>query len=122
MNKISFEEQLMQGAYVLGGQRDRLALKKKKLVQQLRYEKHSARLSGISKRYEFGTIIFGIIGLIILINFDWKNVAGNWALSVIAVSLILFAGGIAICRRKLANRSKRFHARFMSNVFEYTDL
>ncbi len=36
MSKSSFEEQIMQGVYALGRQRDQLASEKRKLARQLR--------------------------------------------------------------------------------------
>ena len=58
MSKSSFEEQIMQGAYALGRQRDQLASEKRRLARQLRYAQHSARLTSLSKQYDFGMVFF----------------------------------------------------------------
>nr|CAD6436254.1 hypothetical protein REQ54_03856 [Rhizobium sp. Q54] len=50
MAKSSFEEQIMQGVYVLGRQRDQLAFEKRRLARQLRYAQHSPRLTSLSKQ------------------------------------------------------------------------
>lgn len=114
MSKSSFEEQMMQGAYALGRQRDQLASEKRKLARQLRYAQHSARLTSLSKQYDFGMVFFAAMGAISLILFDANSGSEAWVNSVLSLSLMLFACGSAVRGRKMVSRIRCFHSRFSS--------
>ncbi|ALV28037.1 hypothetical protein [Pannonibacter phragmitetus] len=117
MSKSSFEEQVMQGVYVLGRQRDQLASEKRKLARQLRYAQHSARLTSLSKQYDFGMVFFAAIGAVLLIMFDGQTSSRAWLLPTLSFSLMLFSCGIALRGRKMLTRIRSFHDRFGSWQF-----
>lgn len=117
MSKSSFEEQVMQGVYVLGRQRDQLTSEKRKLARQLRYAQHSARLTSLSRQYDFGMVFFAAIGAVSLIRFDAKSDPNAWIIPVLGFLLVLLACGIALQSRKVASRIKCFHDRFGSWQF-----
>lgn len=112
MSKSSFEEQIMQGVYVLGRQRDQLASEKRKLARQLRYAQHSARLTSLSKQYDFGMVFFAAMGAVSLILFDANSGSDAWLMPTLAVSMMLLAGFAAIRGRKMLIRIQYFHERF----------
>ncbi|MFK0684012.1 hypothetical protein SD208_06805 [Ochrobactrum sp. BD67] len=112
MSNSSFEEQVMQGVYVLGRQRDQLASEKQKSARQLRYAQHSARLTSLSKQYDFGMFFFAAMGAVLLIVFDGRSGSGAWWTPVLGLSLILFACGSALRGRKMISRIRSFHDRF----------
>ncbi|KAB1115784.1 hypothetical protein F4V89_05070 [Neorhizobium galegae] len=114
MSKSSFEEQIMQGVYVLGRQRDQLASEKRKLARQLRYARHSARLTSLSKQYDFGMVFFAAIGAVSLILFDANSGSDSWLTPVLGFSMMLFACGSALRGRKMVSRIRCFHSRFDS--------
>lgn len=114
MSKSSFEEQMMQGAYALGRQRDQLASEKRKLVRQLRYAKHSARLKSLSKQYDFGMVFFAAMGAVSLILFDARSGSAAWLMPLLSSSMLLFASGIALRGRKMVSRIRCFNDRFGS--------
>ena len=114
MSKSSFEEQIMQGVYVLGRQRDQLASEKRKLARQLRYEQHSARLMNLSKQYDFAMVFFAAIGAILLILFDGENSSGAWMFPTLSFSVMLFSCAIAMRGRKMITRIRIFRERFGS--------
>ncbi|APO76817.1 hypothetical protein AM571_CH04039 [Rhizobium etli 8C-3] len=68
----------MQGVYVLGCQRDQLASEKRKLARQLRYAQHSARLTSLSKQYDFGMVFFAAMGAVSLILSDVNSSSDAW--------------------------------------------
>lgn len=117
MSKSSFEEQIMQGVYVLGRQRDQLASEKRKLARQLRYAQHSARLSSLSKQYDFGMVFFAALGAVSLILFDSRGGSAAWLTPVLSFSMLLFACGSALRGRKMVSRIRCFHSRFGSWQF-----
>jgi len=117
MSKSSFEEQIMQGAYTLGRQRDQLASEKRKLVRQLRYAQHSARLTSLSKQYDFGMVFFAAMGAVSLILFDANSGSEAWMTPVLSLSLMLFASGSALLGRKMVSRIRSFNERFGSWQF-----
>ncbi|KAB2752122.1 hypothetical protein [Brucella anthropi] len=117
MSKSSFEEQIMQGVYVLGRQRDQLAFEKRKLARQLRYARHSARLTSLSKQYDFGMVFFAAMGAVLLILFDANSNSHAWVNPVLSLSLMLFACGSAVRGRKMVSRIRCFHSRFGSWQF-----
>ena len=117
MSKSSFEEQIMQGVYVLGRQRDQLASEKRKLARQLRYARHSARLTSLSKQYDFGMVFFAAMGAVSLILFDANRGSEAWMTPVLSLSLILFACGNALRGRKMVSRIRSFNDRFGSWQF-----
>lgn len=117
MSKSSFEEQIMQGAYALGRQRDQLASEKRRLARQLRYTQHSARLKSLSKQYDFGMVFFAAMGAVSLILFDANSGSEAWMTPVLSLSLILFACGNALCGRKMISRIRSFNDRFGSWQF-----
>ncbi|WP_027487990.1 hypothetical protein [Allorhizobium undicola] len=114
MSKSNFEEQIMQGVYVLGRQRDQLVSEKRKLARQLRYARHSARLSSLSKQYDFGMVFFAAIGAILLILFDRENSSGAWLYPTTSVSVMVFSCAIALRGRKMVTRIRIFRDRFGS--------
>ncbi|HEY0122600.1 MAG TPA: hypothetical protein VGC14_12745 [Rhizobium sp.] len=114
MSKSSFEEQIMQGVYVLGRQRDQLASEKRKLARRLRYTQHSARLTSLSKQYDFGMIFFAAMGAVSLILSDARSASGVWLNPMLSFSLMLFGCGIALRARKMSGRIRSFHDRFGS--------
>lgn len=117
MSKSSFEEQIMQGAYALGRQRDQLASEKRRLARQLRYTQHSARLKSLSKQYDFGMVFFAAMGAVSLILFDANSGSEAWMTPVLSLSLILFACGNAVRGRKMVSRIRSFDDRFGSWQF-----
>ncbi|NKN05139.1 hypothetical protein [Rhizobium laguerreae] len=117
MSKSSFEEQIMQGVYVLGRQRDQLASERRKLAKQLRYAQHSARLTSLSKQYDFGMVFFAAMGAVSLILFDAGSSSGSWLNPMLSFSLMLFGCGIALRARKMSSRIRSFHDRFSSWQF-----
>ena len=117
MSKSSFEEQIMQGVYVLGRQRDQLASEKRKLARQLRYAQHSARLASLSKQYDFGMVFFAAMGAVSLILFDANSGSDAWVNPVLSLSLMLFACGSALRGRKMVSRIRSFNDRFGSWQF-----
>lgn len=117
MSKSSFEEQIMQGAYALGRQRDQLAFEKRRLARQLRYAQHSARLTSLSKQYDFGMVFFAAMGALSLILFDANSGSEAWMTPVLSLSLILFACGNALRGRKMVSRIRSFNDRFGSWQF-----
>lgn len=117
MSKLSFEEQIMQGAYALGRQRDQLASEKRRLARQLRYTQHSARLKSLSKQYDFGMVFFAAMGAVSLILFDANSGSEAWMTPVLSLSLILFACGNALRGRKMVSRIRSFDDRFGSWQF-----
>ncbi|WPE20795.1 hypothetical protein [Shinella zoogloeoides] len=117
MSKSSFEEQIMQGVYVLGRQRDQLASEKRKLARQLRYAQHSARLTSLSKQYDFGMVFFAAMGAVSLILFDANSGSDAWLTPVLGFSMMLFACGSALRGRKMVSRIRYFHSRFGSWQF-----
>ena len=117
MSKSSFEEQIMQGVYVLGRQRDQLASEKRKLARQLRYAQHSARLSSLSKQYDFGMVFFAALGAVSLILFDARSGSAAWLTPVQSFSMFLFYCGSALIGRKMVSRIRCFHSRFGSWQF-----
>lgn len=117
MSKSSFEEQIMQGAYAIGRQRDQLASEKRKLAKQLRYTQHSARLASLSKQYDFGMVFFAAMGAVSLILFDANSGSEAWMTPVLSLSLILFACGSALRGRKMVSRIRSFNDRFGSWQF-----
>lgn len=114
MSKSSFEEQMMQGVYVLGRQRDQLASEKRRLARQLRYSQHSARLTTLSKQCDFGMVFFAAIGAILLIMFDGENSSGAWLYPTLSFSVMLLSCAIAMRGRKMITRIRIFHDRFGS--------
>lgn len=114
MSKSSFEEQIMQGVYVLGRQRDQLASEKRRLARQLRYAQHSARLTSLSKQYDFGMVFFAAMGAVLLIVFDGRSGSYAWLTPALSLSLMLFACGSALRGRKMVSRIRCFHSRFGS--------
>lgn len=111
MSKSSFEEQIMQGAYVLGRQRDQLASEKRKFARQLRYAQHAARLGSLSKQYDFGMVFFATVGAVSLISFDAKSDPNAWVVTVFGFSMMLLASGIALQSRKMVSRIRSFNDR-----------
>jgi hypothetical protein len=114
MSKSSFEEQIMQGVYVLGRQRDQLASERRKLARQLRYARHSARLTSLSKQYDFGMVFFAAMGAVSLILFDANSGSDAWLTPVLSFSMLLFACGSALRGRKMVSRIRCFNNRFGS--------
>lgn len=112
MSKSSFEEQIMQGVYVLGRQFDQLASEKRKLARQLRYARHSARLTSLSKQYDFGMVFFAAMGAVSLVLFDANSGSDAWLMPTLAVSMMLLAGFAATRGRKILIRIQSFHERF----------
>lgn len=117
MSKSNFEDQIMQGAYALGRQRDQLASEKRKLARQLRYAQHSARLASLSKQYDFGMVFFAAMGAVSLILFDANSGSDAWLTPVLGFSMMLFACGSALRGRKMVSRIRSFHDRFGSYQF-----
>ena len=117
MSKSSFEEQIMQGAYALGRQRDQLASEKRKLARQLRYAQHSARFKSLSKQYDFRMVFFVAMGAVSLILFDANSGSEAWMTPLLSVSMLLFASGIALKGRKMVSRTRIFNDRFGSWQF-----
>lgn len=117
MSKSSFEEQIMQGTYALGRQRDQLASEKRRLARRLRYTQHSARLKSLSKQYDFGMVFFAAMGAVSLILFDANSGSEAWMTPVLSLSLILFACGNALRGRKMVSRIRSFDDRFGSWQF-----
>lgn len=117
MSKSTFEEQIMQGAYALGRQCDQLASEKRRLARQLRYAKHSARLTSLSKQYDFGMVFFAAMGAVSLILFDADSGSEAWMTPALSMSLILFACGSALRGRKMVSRIRIFNDRFSSWQF-----
>ena len=115
MSKSSFEQKIEQGFYAIGRQRDQLASEKRKLARQLRYAQHSARLTSLSKQYDFGMVFFATIGTVLLIMFDGKGSSGcSWLFPTLSFSLMLFACGVALRGRKILTRLRSFRDRFGS--------
>lgn len=117
MSKSSFDEQIMQGVYVLGRQRDQLASEKRRLARQLRYAQHSARLTSLSKQYDFGMVFFAAIGAVSLILFDARSGSAVWFMPLLSVSMLLFASDIAFRGRKIVSRIRCFRSCFGSWQF-----
>jgi hypothetical protein len=117
MSKSSFEQKIEQGFYAIGRQRDQLASEKRKLARQLRYAQHSARLTSLSKQYDFGMVFFAAIGTVLLIVFDGRSDSDAWLTPVLSLSLMLFACGSALRGRKMVSRIRSFHDRFGSWQF-----
>ena len=117
MSKSSFEEQIMQGAYALGRQRDQLTSEKRRLARRLRYAQHAARLGSLSKQYDFGMVFFAAMGAVSLILFDANSGSEAWMTPVLSLSLILFACGNALRGRKMVSRIRSFNDRFGSWQF-----
>ncbi|WP_245294359.1 hypothetical protein [Rhizobium aegyptiacum] len=102
----------MQGVYALGRQRDQLAFEKRKLARQLRYAQHSARLTSLSKQYDFGMVFFAAMGAVSLILFDANSGSDAWLTPVLSFSMMLVACGSALRGRKMVSRIRCFHSRF----------
>jgi hypothetical protein len=117
MSKSSFEQKIEQGFYAIGRQRDQLAFEKRKLARQLRYAQHSARLTCLSKQYDFGMVFFAAMGTVLLIVFDGRSGSDAWLTPLLSVSMLLFASGIALKGRKMVSRTRSFNDRFGSWQF-----
>ncbi len=117
MSKSSFEKKIEQGFYAIGRQRDQLASEKRRLARQLRYAQHSARLSSLSKQYDFGMVFFAAMGAVLLIVFDGRSGSDAWLTPVLSLSLMLFACGNALRGRKMVSRIRNFNDRFGSWQF-----
>lgn len=117
MSKSSFEEQMMQGIYALGRQRDELASDRRRLARQLRYAQHSAKLKSLSKQYDFGMVFFAAMGAVSLILFDANSGYEAWMTPVLSLSLMLFASGTALLGRKMVSRIRSFNNCFGSWQF-----
>jgi hypothetical protein len=117
MSKSSFEQKFEQGFYTIGRQRDQLASEKRKLARQLRYAQHSARLTSLSKQYDFGMVFFAAMGAVSLILFDARSGSAAWLMPLLSFSMLLFASGIALRGRKMVSRIRCFRSRFGSWQF-----
>lgn len=117
MSKSSFEQKFEQGFYTIGRQRDQLASEKRKLARQLRYAQHSARLTSLSKQYDFGMVFFAAMGAVSLILFDARSSSVAWLNPMLSFSLMLFGCGMALRARKMSSRIRSFHDRFGSWQF-----
>lgn len=117
MSKSSFEQKIEQGFYTIGRQRDQLASEKRKLARQLRYAQHSARLTSLSKQYDFGMVFFAAMGAVSLILFDARSGSAAWLTPVLGFLMMLFACGSAMRGRKMVSRIRCFHSRFGSWQF-----
>ncbi len=112
MSGNKFEQEIQEGFYLTGRERDQLAMERRKLARQLRYTQHLARLSTLLKQYDAGTVFFAAIGTVILVMFDADGPRGEWWFLAIAFAMIFFSGGIALRRRGIINRKKVFQDRF----------
>lgn len=117
MSKSSFEQKIEQGFYAIGRQRDQFASEKRKLARQLRYAQHLARLTSLSKQYDFGMVFFAAIGAVLLIVFDGRSDSDAWLTPALSLSLMLFACGSALRGRKMLSRIRSFQDRFGSWQF-----
>jgi hypothetical protein len=112
MSNSRFQDQIMHGVTVLGYQRDALEYENRRLARQLRYAQHSARLTSLSKQYDFGMIFFAAMGAVSLILFDANSDSHAWLSPVVSLSLMLFACGSAVRGQKMVSRIRYFHDRF----------
>lgn len=117
MSKSSFEQKIEQGFYTIGRQRDQLAYEKRKLARQLRYAQHSARLKSLSRQHDYGMFFFAAMGAVSLILFDANSSYEAWMATVLSLSLMLVACGIALRGRKMVSRIRSFNDRFGSCQF-----
>lgn len=112
MSSSSFEEQLLQSAYQLGRQRDRVEFEKRTLVRQLRYVRHSARLASLSKQCDFALVFFVAMGAASLALSGTIGGMAAWLAPMLSMSMLLFASGIALKGRKMVIRLRWFHSRY----------
>ncbi|WP_235972485.1 hypothetical protein [Brucella pseudogrignonensis] len=94
-----------------------MASEKRKLARQLRYAQHSARLTSLSKHYDFGMVFFAAMGAVSLILFDANSGSHALLTPLLGFSMVLFACGIALKGRKMVSRIRSFHERFGSYQF-----
>lgn len=114
MKEAFFEQQLMHGVYMLGRQRDAMTVERKRLVRQVRYNSHSARLEQLIKHYEFGAIIFACLGAIMMIMMWGRSVTDEWWLNLIAMGSMLTSFGIIRLRNKIVSRKQCFDERYQA--------
>ncbi|WP_235988641.1 hypothetical protein [Pseudorhizobium endolithicum] len=95
MAKSSFEEQIMQGVYVLGRQRDQLAFEKRRLARQLRYAQHSPGLRAFQSNRTWDGLLRcnGSRFAHLVRRKQWLR---SWMTPVLSLPLILFACGNAL--------------------------
>jgi len=87
------------------------------LPRNLHYAQHSARLTSLSKQYEFGMIFFAAMGAVLLIVFDGRSDSHAWLTPVLSLSLMLFACGSALRGRKMVSHIRSFDDRFSNCQF-----
>ncbi len=112
MSKSSFEQKIGEGFYTIGRQRDQLASEKRKLARQLRYAQHSARLTSLSKQYDFGMVFLATVGIIPLVLVDGQGMRYFWPIQVLCVLSLLIGSRFAWRGRKVLARQKSFDDRF----------
>lgn len=112
MKEVFFEHQLMHGVYMLGRQCDAMTVERKRLSRQIRYNSHVARLEHLIRHYEFGVVLFAILGAIMTIMMWGRSAAGEWWLSLIAIGSILASFSIMQFRHKIVTRKQDFDNRF----------
>jgi hypothetical protein len=117
MSGSIFEQKIEEGFYTIGRQRDQLAFEKRKLARQLRFTQHAARLTGISKQYDFAMVFFATLGAMSLILSNVNSHADAWLFTTLGFPLMLLAGAIALKGRKIVQRITTFHNRFGSWQF-----
>lgn len=116
MKEAMFEQQLMHGVYMLGRQRDAVITERKRLAKQIRYNAQSVRLEQLIQHYEFGVVLFAVLGALIF-SMGWKrNTAEEWWLSLIGLGSVLVAFGIMHFRDKIAGRKQCFDERYQVKI------
>lgn len=76
------------------------------------------RFTSLSKQYDFGMVFFAAIGEVLLVVFDGRSDFDAWLIPALRLSLVLFACGNTLRRRKMVSRLRSFNDRFGSWQFQ----
>jgi hypothetical protein len=119
MSKVSFQEQVAEGAYIALRENDeisaRLSELRRRSVQlsmRARYVGARAKLVAEAKRWDFASMYLGATGTIPVI---WANDARDWLTKLVLLgffSMALF--GLTLSRKatRYRKRARRLEARF----------
>lgn len=107
MSKTTFDNQMMQGVYTIGRQRDQLSLENRQLRTQLRHERHYAKLGGQFLRYQlFAISMFSAALLIqVVLGDGGKKILLTFPASCL---LILWACKLSTIGNELCRRRQHF--------------
>ena len=111
MSCESFDDQMMQGVYALGRQRDNEASGRRELARRLRRERVLAKLTAASRRLDFGMVFFSAVGTLPLIMLAGRTTPADWPMAAICTVLLLTGTVLAWQGRKIRARMEGFQRR-----------